>query len=165
MQKPLIIVSSRTGNTRILAHAAADALRAPLVSTDELPEDLTAFNPVILAFWCDKGKAPDDMVRAARRLEGKDVGCLVTMGADPDSDFGRAFLDEAPRALCGSDNALRMTFGCRGRISQETFDRLTAMMGGVVSPERLANKLASDSHPDRQDVDMAVRAVIETFGG
>jgi flavodoxin len=163
MQKPLIIVSSRTGNTRILAHAAADALRAPLVSADALPDDLTPFNPVILAFWCDKGRAPDDMIEAARRLEGKDVGCLVTMGADPASDFGRDFLEQAPRLLCGSSNTLRMTFGCRGRISQAVFDRLTAMLGGVVTPERQANKLASDSHPDRQDVEDAVGAVLEAF--
>ena len=34
MQKPLIIVSSRTGNTRILAHAAADALRERFTEDD-----------------------------------------------------------------------------------------------------------------------------------
>lgn len=163
MFKPLIIVSSRTGNTRILAHAAADALQAPLVSAQDAPEDLSGFNPVILAFWCDKGHAPEDMRAVARRLSGKDVGCLVTMGAAPDSAFGRDFLKTVPRALCGANNRLCMTFASRGRIAQETFDRLTAFLGGVVTPERLAEKAIADTHPDRLDVDGAVRAVTDAF--
>lgn len=69
--KPLVVVSSRTGNTRTVAYAVRDALPgAELVAAEAMPESLSQYDPVILGFWCDCGRAPADMKRAAAKLAG-----------------------------------------------------------------------------------------------
>ena len=79
--KPLIIISSRTGNTMAVGHAVCDALPgAVMVKPDAVPEDLTPYNPVLLGFWCDRGDAPEDMLAVAPRIHGKTIGCFATMG-------------------------------------------------------------------------------------
>ena len=84
MTKPLLIVSSKTGNTRIIAHAVADSLPDALLTTaDKLPEDFSGFNPVGLFFWCDRGMAPENTKAVAPKLAGKKIACFATMGGDP----------------------------------------------------------------------------------
>ena len=93
--KPLVVISSRTGNTMILGHAICDAMPgAVLVKPEALPEDLSGFNPILLGFWCDRGMAPEDIQAAAKKLEGKTIGCFATMGGNAETP-GSARLDEA----------------------------------------------------------------------
>mgnify|MGYP003026001833 CR=1 FL=1 len=76
-EKPLIIISSRTGNTLAVGHAVCDALPgAVMMRPSEVPEDLSPYNPVLLGFWCDRGDAPEDILRIAPRLRNKTIGCL-----------------------------------------------------------------------------------------
>ena len=50
-EKPLIIISSRTGNTLAVGHAVCDALPgAVMMRPSEVPDDLTPYNPVLLGF-------------------------------------------------------------------------------------------------------------------
>ena len=134
--KPLVVISSRTGNTMILGHAICDAMPgAVLVKPEALPEDLSGFNPILLGFWCDRGMAPEDIQAAAKKLEGKTIGCFATG-----------------------------TYLCRGRIDPALFERMTAMMGGKVTPEREARRLASETHPDRMDLERGVERFRTIFG-
>ena len=65
-EKPLIIISSRTGNTLAVGHAVCDALPgAVMMRPSEVPDDLTPYNPVLLGFWCDRGDAPEEILRIA----------------------------------------------------------------------------------------------------
>lgn len=167
MSTPLIVISSRTGNTMILGHAICDALPgARLMRPEELPEDLSEFNPVLLGFWCDRGNAPEDMRAVAPRLEGKTVGCFATMGGNADSPKARAWIRETAEALvaAGRDNTLAGTYLCRGRIDPEVFERMTAMLGGTVTPEREARRRAAETHPDRIDLQKGVELFRSIFG-
>lgn len=164
---PLIIVSSKTGNTMLLARGIEDAFpETRLVRADALPADLTPFNPVILGFWCDRGMAPEDIQAAARRLADKDLGCFATMGGDPAAPKSLEWMEKTSKALAaeGEGNTLRKTFLCRGRIDPALFERMTAMMGGEVTPEREARRKASEAHPDRMDVVAGVEAFAELLG-
>ena len=165
--RPLIVVSSRTGNTMILAHAICYALPgAELVRATALPEDLSPFNPVLLGFWCDRGAAPEDMVAAAKRLKGKRIGCFATMGGNPDDEKAKAWMAKTAEDLVklGEGNELAETFLCRGRIAPSVFERMTAMMGGVVTPEREARRQASETHPDRLDLARGAEIFRGVFG-
>ncbi len=167
VNRPLIVVSSRTGNTMILAHAICDALSgALLVKPTELPEDLSPFNPVLLGFWCDRGAAPEEMVEAARRFEGKHIGCFATMGGNPEDEKAREWMRRTSEALVseGTDNTLVETFLCRGRIDPEVFERMTAMLGGKVSPEREERRRESETHPDRLDLSRGAEIFRSVFG-
>ena len=70
--KPLVVISSRTGNTMILGHAICDAMPgAVLVKPEALPEDLSGFNPILLGFWCDRGMAHSGGSEKARRQDDR----------------------------------------------------------------------------------------------
>lgn len=161
---PLVVISSRTGNTMILGHAITDALPgAVLVRTGELPEDLSGFNPVLLGFWCDRGNAPQDMQEAAKRFHGKRIACFATMGGNPENN---AWMKRASESLVasGEDNELVETFLCRGRIDPEVFERMTQMLGGTVSDERADRRRESETHPDRTDLARGAEFFRSVFG-
>lgn len=166
-KKPLIIISSRTGNTMMLGHALCDALPgSTLVRPADLPEDLSGYDPVLLGFWCDRGHAPEEMERAAERLRGKRIGCFATMGGNPQDEKARIWMQRTAEELVrkGEGNTLEGTFLCRGRIDPEVFERMTAMMGGRASPEREARRAAAETHPDRLDLARCVEAFRSVFG-
>lgn len=165
--RPLIVVSSRTGNTMILGHAICDALPgALLVKPSELPADLSPYNPILLGFWCDRGMAPDDMKDIAPRFEGKRIGCFATMGGNPDDAAAKDWMQRTAKALveAGRGNELAGTFLCRGRIDPEVFERMTAMLGGSISPEREARRRESETHPDRLDLARGAEMFRSVFG-
>ena len=68
--KTLIVVSSKTGNTLLLAHGICDALKdCDLVEASSVPENLSEYGAVLLGFWCDRGMSPEDMQKAARGVQ------------------------------------------------------------------------------------------------
>lgn len=153
--KTLIVVSSKTGNTLLLARGICDALKdCDLVEASSVPENLSEYGAVLLGFWCDRGMSPEDMQKAARGVHGKRIGCFATIGGDPDSDWARKWMDKTSQELAalGEGNTLEATFMCRGRIDPAVFKMMTKMAGGTVTPEREARRQASETHPDRLDV-------------
>lgn len=166
--KPLIIISSRTGNTLAVGHAVCDALPgAVMVKPEDVPDDLTPYNPVLLGFWCDRGDAPEDMLAIAPRIKGKTIGCFATMGGDAEGERAKAWMRKTSEKLVnmGENNQLAETFLCRGRIDPDVFHRMTEMLGGTVTPEREARRKASETHPDRLDLDRAASLFKSFFGG
>lgn len=157
MTKALVVVSSRTGNTRIVGHAVADALGADYIGAQTYLENPAAYadaNPVILGFWNDRGMAPEDMQAVAKTLAEKRIGFFATMGGDPDSERAAAWMEKVTDGLLalGRDNVAVTSLLIRGRIDPALFERMTAMMGGEVTPEREARRKAAETHPDRMDL-------------
>ena len=156
--RTLVVVSSLTGNTRIVAHALADAYSDhPVVRpTDEV--NLDDFDTVFLGFWCDKGDAPFEVYEFAEKLKGKRVAAFATMGGNAQDAQALEWMKKTSQALVakGQNNVLVGDFICRGRIDPALFERMTQMMGGTVTPEREARRKASETHPDRMDLLAAV---------
>ena len=168
-QRPLIIISSRTGNTLTVGHAICDGLPgAVMMRPEELPEDLSGYNPVLLGFWNDNNDAPEEMKRVARRLSDKDIGCFATMGGNPETEDARRWMEQTSRKLvaAGEGNRLGRTFLCQGAIDPTMFSQMTSLLEGQyrnrVDPE--ANKKASQTHPDRMDLSRAVELFRGAFG-
>ena len=157
MTKALVVVSSRTGNTRIVGHAVADALGVEYVGALTYLENPAAYaecNPVVLGFWNDRGMAPEDMQAGAKRLAEKRIGFFATMGVDPKSERAVAWMEKVTEGLLalGRGNVAVTSLLVQGRIDPALFDRMTQMMGGVVTPEREARRKAAETHPDRMDL-------------
>lgn len=157
MTKALVVVSSRTGNTRIVGHAVADALGADYIGAQTYLENPAAYadaNPVILGFWNDRGMAPEDMQAVAKTLAEKRIGFFATMGGDPKSERAVAWMEKVSEGLLalGRGNVAVTSLLVQGRIDPALFDRMTQMMGGVVAPEREARRKAAETHPDRMDL-------------
>ncbi|WP_295480579.1 flavodoxin family protein [uncultured Sutterella sp.] len=165
--KPLIVISSRTGNTMILGHAICDALPgAVLVRPKDLPADLAPYNPVLLGFWRDLDDAPEEMRAVAPRFEGKTIGCFATMGGDAQSPEARDWMTKTAKRLveAGRGNTLAQTFLCRGRFDPEAFGRITTMMAGRPGLEGEEKRRASDTHPDRLDLEKGAELFRSVFG-
>lgn len=158
--RPLVVISSRTGNTMAVGHAICDALPgAVMVKPDALPEDLTGFNPVLLGFWNDCNDAPDDIKAAAAKLNHKTIGCFATMGGDPKADWAKAWMQDISQTLVnlGKGNTLSKTFLCRGRIDPAVLTEMTRLLGGDAGQ-------ASATHPDRLDLSKAAEFFRGAFG-
>ena len=153
MTKALVVVSSRTGNTRIVGHAVADALGADYVGAEAYLENPAAnadADPVVLGFWNDRGMAPEDM----QTLHEKRIGFFATMGGDPKSERAVAWMEKVTEGLLalGCGNVAVTSLLVQGRIDPALFERMTQMMGGAVTPEREARRKAAETHPDRMDL-------------
>lgn len=158
--KPLVVVSSRTGNTRTVAYAVRDALPgAELVAAEAMPESLSQYDPVILGFWCDCGRAPADMKRAAAKLAGKRVACFATLGGEPDTPRAKDWMMRTSSDLIGGDrgNVLAGTFLCRGCIDPKLSQSMP------VTPERAQRWSAAETHPNRMDLIAAAAYFAERF--
>ena len=168
MTKALVIVSSRTGNTRIVGHAVTDALCAEYVGAEAYlaaPALYADCNPVILGFWNDRGMAPEDMQAVAKTLREKRIGFFATMGGDPESERAAAWMEKVTEGLLalGRDNVAVTSLLIRGRIDPALFERMTRMMGGTVSPEREARRREAETHPDRMDLLKAEEHFLAAF--
>ncbi len=163
--KALVVVSSKTGNTMIVAHAIADAYTGGVLYTPETaPEDLSSYDTVLLGFWCDKGDAPAAVASFAEKLAQKNIGCFATMGGNALDPKAQAWMAKTCAALTekGRGNTLKATFLCRGRIDPALFEMMTKMAGGL-TPEREARRKESETHPDRLDCLAAVAAMAPLF--
>lgn len=166
-EKPLIIISSRTGNTLAVGHAVCDALPgAVMMRPSEVPDDLTPYNPVLLGFWCDRGDAPRRS-SGSRPASGTRRSAASPPWAATEGEKSKAWMQKTSEKLVamGEGNTLAETFLCRGRIDPEVFQRMTDMLGGTVSPEREAGRRLSETHPDRLDLDRAAQIFGGFFGG
>ncbi len=167
--RPLIIISSRTGNTMTVGHAICDGLPGcVMMRPAEVPEDLTPFNPVLLGFWNDNNDAPEEMKRIAKRLHNKQIGCFATMGGNPETEDARNWMKETSKKLveAGSNNRLVRTFLCQGRIDPEQFSQMTALLEGQLKDvdDPQAHRRHSETHPDRLDLSKAVELFRGAFG-
>ena len=166
MTQPLVVVSSGSGNTRIIAHAVADAAGTHIMTPAELPEDLSPFNPVSLCFWCAGGDLPPDLKAVMPRFKDKKIACFCTMGSDPGTGHAKAWMRMICEAAVGTDrgNTLEATFLCRGRIDEKRFAHMTELGEGEMIKEREARRTLSETHPDRLDVLNAQELYLKTFG-
>ena len=165
--KMAVVCSSKTGNTRMIAHALSDAFDAPLFTPQNAPENLAEFDTLLLGFWCDKGKSPEDMESFVQKIHGRHLGFFATLGGDSESERAKEWfaktIDELLKA--GGENSLLASFLCRGRIDPEIYAAMIQMMGGVETDEQKARRQASETHPDRVDLLNAVAVFSKVLKG
>ena len=160
--KSMVVVSSKTGNTRQVAQAIFDVLPDPkqLFSVEEAP-DPEEYDFLALGFWVDKGTADAKARAYFEKVTGKKVGLFGTLGAYPDSDHARQSMERARALLEG--NELLGDFLCQGRVDP----KLVKMMAEKfkddphhsMTPERKARLAEAEKHPDDADL----KAAAETF--
>lgn len=157
--KRLVVYSSRTGNTRKLAQAIADAIDADQLAPVESAPDPAEYDFIAIGFWANKG-GPDELAQGyMRRITGKPVGLFGTAGVYPDSEHGQAFMARAVDLM--HDNDVRCTFHCQGRIDPvlvaRRLERGPDDPHGPATPEWLQRVEDADKHPNENDLAQAAR--------
>ena len=156
--RSLIVYSSVTGNTRLVAEGIAKALS---IKTDVFPvykaPSAAGYDLVLLGFWVYRAKPDPRMLRYMQTLSNQNVALFGTLAAWPDSPHAQAVLSYARHVL--ADNNIMGEFLCLGRLSQKRF--AVCMNPEYVNPrhpmtpERKARLIEGRMHPDAADITRA----------
>lgn len=146
MPQCLLVYSSVTGNTRMVAEAIRRVL----------PED-TAFFPVqkapsaddfdfvAIGFWVHRG-GPDPIAsRYMETVRNRDVAFFGTLAAYPDSEHASQVIASAENLLVG--NRILGSFLCQGKLAKKPHHPMTE--------ERRIRLLEAERHPDKHDLELA----------
>lgn len=160
--KSLVVYSSRTGNTRKVANAVFDSLPGDrdIFPVEQAPP-ATGYDFVAIGFWVDKGRPDDKAASYMQTIQGATVGLFGTLGANPDSPHARDCMRRAVDLVSG--NHVAGTYLCQGRIAPAVVEMMikTASHAHPMTPERMANIEAAESHPDDADLEKAQAAFRE----
>ena len=161
MMKSLVVYSSRTGNTKMVAEAIAAELHPCELHPVESAPDASGFDFVAVGYWVDRGM-PDAASRSyLESLHDTRVALFGTLGAWPDSDHARACMD-AGEALAGTPERRNTVLGswlCQGKVDPRVLEMMNRVARDVhpMTPERIARIEEAKKHPDAADLERARR--------
>ena len=160
-----IIFSTITGNAYRLAAAVAEVVPrhvGPYNIRYINDEVIEKFDTFILSYWCNHGTADDDTIALIRRLHGKNLIVIGTLGVSVETAHA-AKVCENVKALASADNHLLGHYLCQGSIDlNRTFARTRIPEGekGHLSLERFEKQKLSLGHPNAEELEAARRAVV-----
>ncbi len=161
-----IIFSTITGNAYKLAVAAADAVPehvGPYNIRYINDEVIDKFDTFVLSYWCNHGTADDDTIDLIKRMHGKKLIVIGSLGVATDTAHAQKVCENVI-ALASEHNTLLGHYLCRGSIDlKRTFARTRIPEGqkGHLSMERFEKQKQSLGHPNAEELDGARRAVAE----
>ena len=155
--KSMVVVSSRTGNTRMVAEAVFEALPEPkeIFNVEDAPPP-DGYDFIALGFWVDKGTADAKAMAYFKAVADKKIGVFGTLGAYPDSDHARECMARVCDLLSG--NQILGTFLCQGRVDPKLIKMMEKMKDDPhhsMTPERKARLAEAAKHPDENDLENA----------
>jgi len=159
----LVVYSSRTGNTKMIAEAVAEAL-APcdLHSVTDAP-DPAAYDFVAVGYWVDKGMPDTACQEFMGTVKDKKTALFGTLGVDPSHDHAKECAQKGENLMREGGNTVYGTVLSQGKIDPKIIEvmKKTAQDIHPMTPERIARIEAAKSHPDAEDCRRAKEAFTE----
>lgn len=162
--KAAVVYSTLTGNTKKVAEAFCVGLGdgAELYDVNEAPASLDGYDLVAVGFWVDRGRPDAKAMEFMKRVTGKKVFSLFTLGAKPASAHAYKCAYTAA-SFYGPECEQVGTWFCQGAIDPKLIERMRQMpkVAGnphAATPETEARWAAAASHPDADDLAAAVEA-------
>jgi flavodoxin len=148
VKKALVVYSSLTGNTKMIAEHIHKAVpRSDIFDIDSAPAP-DNYDLIFTGFWVH-GAADPKSLKFFEKIRGKLVAPFFTLGAYPDSESAdRAFEDTQKRL---ENNIILGHFRCHGKIAPEVLEKMKQHHGSNISPERAARHKEAEKHPDEND--------------
>ena len=150
--KMLVVYSSKTGNTRMIAEAVHSVMpEGTTISPVETAPAPEGYDFIALGFWVDKGQPDHSMSEYMDRVHGTRVGLFGTLGAWPDSDHARESMQKAIERV--ADNKVLGTFLCQGKVDPKLLAVMARMTDNPhpMTAERKARIEEAAKHPDETD--------------
>ncbi len=150
----LVVYSSKTGNTKMVAEAIFSIMpEGTVFSAVEDAPDPQNFDFLCLGFWVDRGGPDAAMATYMERVTGKQVGLFGTLGAWPDSDHAHKCIAKAREMM--ASNTVLGTFLCQGKIEPKLLVSMkkmrTKQSAHPMTEERRARIEEAKKHPDEAD--------------
>lgn len=164
--KSLVVYSSKTGNTEMVAQAVYEALPEPkaIYAVKEAPPP-DGYDFIAMGFWVDRGTADARARKYMEKIKGKEVGLFGTLGAYPDSEHADHCRKQATALV--KDNHVHGVFLCQGKVDPELIKKMAEMFKDApdnphaMTPERQARLAEAAKHPDEADLINAQKAILE----
>ena len=160
--RTLVVYSSRTGNTKMIAEAVAEAL-APcdLHPVAEAP-DASGYDFVAIGYWVDKGMPDAECQQYMKGVNNKKIALFGTLGVDPSHDHAKDCASKSEAMMREGGNTVYGTVLSQGKIDPKIIAAMqkTAKDAHPMTPERIARIEAAKSHPDAEDCRRAKEAFV-----
>ncbi|PID78330.1 MAG: flavodoxin [Deltaproteobacteria bacterium] len=160
--KSLIVYSSKTGNTKAVAHAIHEVIPQPcdIFPVKECP-DTSDYDFIIIGYWVDKGQPDKKALDLMKTIKGKKTALFGTLGAYPDSEHGKDCMSKAEKYMEG--NEFLGQFICQGKIDPEILKVMAKMRDNnhPMTEERKARIEEAKKHPNEEDFKNAREAFLK----
>ena len=163
--KILVVYSTKTGNTKKVAEAIAQALPGAELHDVKTAPAPDAYDFIAMGFWVDKGGPNKEAADYMKTISGKKVFTFFTLGANPDSMHARTCAEAAPKAY-GEGCEQVAAFWCQGSIDPVLIEWMRKMPAGnphAPTPEAEARWAEAAKHPDETDLQHAAQAAAEAL--
>lgn len=156
--KTLVIYSSKTGNTKMVAEAIASAIDgATLLAIEQAPspEECASYDMVAIGYWVDKGLPDAKCLGLIKSLNGCNITLFGTLGAYPDSDHAKECMQKS-EAMLNEDGRINANYGsfiCQGKVDPRILEMMQKMASAAhpMTEERKARIEEAKKHPNEQD--------------
>lgn len=156
--KTLVLYSSKTGNTKMVAEAIASKLDDATLAAIEnapSPEDCAAYDMLAIGYWVDKGLPDAKALALIKSLNGCNIALFGTLGAYPDSDHAKDCMAKSEALLHedGRTNTCYGSFLCQGKVDPRILEMMQKMASAAhpMTEERKARIEEAKKHPNEQD--------------
>ena len=160
--KSLIVYSSRTGNTKMIAQAVAKALPEGAfdISSVENAPSAEGYEFVAIGYWVDKGMPDADCKKFMETVKGKKVALFGTLGVDPSHDHAKDCAKKGEDMMAEGGNTVYGTVLSQGKIDPKVVEAMKKMAKDVhpMTPERIARIEEAKKHPNEEDCRRATEA-------
>ena len=187
--KGLILYSSKTGNTKIMAeqiykklkekfqiylcdissidnsgavpcNLGTDPLGVPLDMEKSSKEKIENFDFVLLGAWIDRGTLNKNAMKVFKRIKNKKIGLFATLGAMPNSDHGKKVKCTLEKLLKNKESL--GTYLCPGQVDPKMIKKLEGLTGMVV-PKKIKDKMIQTSLKSRKATEEELKDAGEFF--
>lgn len=165
--KSLIVYSSLTGNTKMIAEAAAKAL--PEGGYDIFPvagaPSPEAYDFVAIGYWVDKGMPDAACQKYMATVKGKKVALFGTLGVDPSHEHAKDCARKGEALMAEGGNTVYGTVLSQGKIDPKIVEAMQKMAQSAhpMTPERIARIEEAKKHPNEEDCLRATEAFKEFY--
>lgn len=156
----MIVYSSITGNTEIIAKAIKDALDEKYCIyygkvTEILAQDADI---IFVGFWVYKGSCAEEVKQYLKTLQNKKIALFGTAGFGGSEDYYETIMQEVKQFVPKS-NIIIDSFMCQGKMPQSVFDRYEKLLKDKPEDNNILNMIfnykSALSHPDADDIEAA----------
>lgn len=166
--KTLIIYSSKTGNTKKVAHGIYDGLKEKYeIEIKDMSEiadvsQIEQYDTLLVGFWVDKGTANAVAKKFIQNIKNKNVGLFCTLGANPDSKHGQDVENNISKKLLHSSNNLIEIGIYNGLVDAELLNKLKEKPP-IFLPKTILKKMIDAGDNSREPNDEDIKNAVEKF--
>ena len=155
--KTIVLYSTKTGNTKMVAEAIAKALPngTPCENIADTKAEFADYDLVFMGYWVDRGTADKASRQILATLNNKYIALFATLGADPKSDHAKKCLENGALLLPQGKKPLG-SFICQGKIDPKLLEIMYKQFPADnvhgKNPASEARAKQASTHPDAQDL-------------